>query len=382
MKRKFKSIFTILLSAIIITTFAPSQVNAFSSDSEGWLVTKTFMGDTIADVYKYSYNSSGILTITGTPASKTITESSLFVGNKYTFTNIEYVKGQTGSDVLTIPTENINTINVSDVKVVNLNGFDTIGTTNNPLMYTGFENLETVILSDGVKKVQGLLAGAYTKKVNKLTLPSSVTEIGASLVNGNMMNHPLVIEIPATVTTIADKAIDVTDGLSNITFLCEKGSAAYNYATEKGINIELYDATTECTATLNNDISWNIITPEDINFAYSSEGWIADTWVGIQGSLSPASKLYVSTENSFDIFGETKADVQTVSVSTEDVNTTLSGSIYKTELNNTKLQSGKVAVDGTDDAYKINYKCIADSSTILRQTYKGTVRFVINEIME
>lgn len=370
------------MSVVTLATLNPTPVNAFSSDSEGWVVTKTFMNDTIADVYKYSYNSSGILTITGTPVSKTITESSLFVGSKYTFTNVEYVQGQTGSDVLTIPAANINTINVSDVKVINLNDFDAIGTTNNPLLYMGFENLETVILGDGIKKVQGLLAGAYTKKVNRLTLPNSVTEIGAGLVNGSMINHPLVIEIPSTVTTIADKAIDVTDGIENITFLCEKGSAAYNYATEKGINVELYDATTECIATLNNDITWNIITPEDINFAYSSEGWVADTWVGVQGSLSPASKLYVSTDETFDILGDTKADIQTVTVSTEDTNTTLTNNIYKTELNNTKLQAGKVAVDGTDDAYKITYKCKVNSPTILRQTYKGTVKFIINEIME
>ena len=363
--RKFiKSIGVVALSLTMIVE-VKTPVNAFTSDQSGYLGKKGLT---------YDYSSSGVLTIKG--------DSSLGEFNKLVL-GIGTSSSDDSQDTrlyLDSSFTQVSNLNFSDVKTLVIKDIDTLCKDNSSMVLSQLPNVKSVIFEGNIKSISNFFSTALSLRY--LEIPSTVTELGSSVLEVWDNTTQVKLKIPSSVTNIADDMIHCyTGGYKAITIVCEKGSEAYNYATEKGINVELYDATTECIATLNNDITWGIVTPEDITFAYSSDGWIADTWVGITGDLSQSSTLTVTTDDNFDILGDTKTDIQNVEVTSDDGNTSTSAGSIVTTLNNSKLQAGKVNVDTIGDVYKIPYKCKTTSSSLLRQKYIGTVKFIVNEKM-
>ena len=364
--RKFiKSIGVVALSLTMIVE-VKTPVNAFTSDQSGYLGKKGLT---------YDYSSSGVLTIKG--------DSSLGEFNKLVL-GIGTSSSDDSQDTrlyLDNSFTQVSNLNFSDVKTLVIKDIDTLCKDSSYMVLSQLPNVESVIFEGDIKSISHFFSTSLSLRY--LEIPSTVTELGSSVLEVWDNTTQVKLKIPSSVTNIADDMIHCYNGggYKAKTIVCEKGSAAYEYAAQKGCIIELYDSSVECEATLNNDITWGIVTPEDITFAYSSDGWIADTWVGITGDLSQSSTLTVTTDDNFDILGDTKTDIQNVEVTSDDGNTSTSAGSIITTLNNSKLQAGKVNVDTIGAVYKIPYKCKTTSSSLLRQKYIGTVKFIVNEKM-
>ena len=361
---------TTLMISNMVTSFA------YSDSCEGVWGTNT-------DV-NWSYNSSGVLTINGTTeGGSAITSSIISAVSRSPLSGSKYA-----TDVSSIYINNISSIT---------------GTFSAPVFYksgtnsiTGFTGLKEIILGEGLNSISyGFVVPA---SVTRVVFPDSLTKIGyLAVVNSvgsstfgssltskdTCLRYPLKVVIPSSVTSIADLAFGNAEKVkTNLTVVCEAGSEAYNWAIAHECQIELMDASTSCEATLNNDIEWGIVTPEDMIFQYSSEGWIADTFIGVTGTMPDGHTLTVTTDGNFAILGEKKGDLQKVNVTTEDEKTVTNElKQLVTTLSKSDLSDASETM-GEEIGYKIAYKCQTESSTLLRQTYNGTVKFIITETFE
>lgn len=350
-----KKIGAIALTAIVATQSFSGNVFAYSNSVSGTIGN---------DGVKYSYSDTGVLKI-GTQSE------TLDLYYEYPST---LFKNEVGEDA---------SINPDDIKTLiitkKINSLDS-----NWFYNQAWSNLENIIIEEGVTKLGNFIRLEDSPKVDSITIPNTVTAIDYGMISAyGSVDHDVKIVIPSTVNTIAEGSITLSTDSSkeHVTIVCEKNSSIYNYAVLNGYRVELIDAATQCDATLDNDISWNIVAPEDLTFEYSNNGWIANTWVGVQGTLAAGSTLKITTDKKFSILGATKPDVQDVSVSSNNDTSAENGDSIITSLVRSNLENESVSVSGVSgNVYKINYKCVCDSPTLARQTYKGTVNFLVREI--
>lgn len=198
--------------------------------------------------------------------------------------------------------------------------------------------------------------------------------------------NQLKVVIPSTVTSLADDWIELYKG--NITVVCEYGSEAYNWALSKQnisnvtVNIELADYTAYSNVIIDNTQQYAIVVPETISFSWSNLGWECDTFLGIIGTLPDGVSLTVKTDDTFTVLGDTVASLETVKVSTEDVNTVKSNQMLITTISKDVLANATDTIEvntETKTGYKIDYNCITESEKLMKQTYNGAMKFLVAE---
>lgn len=234
-------------------------------------------------------------------------------------------------------------------------------------------NIKTLILED----VEVIRESFSNLDGVSIILPDTIKELGYSAFRGNNTSKIKVV-CPSTLELIDTNTL-VGYSASNVTIVCEVGSLAYNWATTQGYNIEYLDKSVATPMSLSNSYSWGIITPEDISFNLTNEGWTSSTWVGITGNI-PADKHVTVTVDKTAALVSNK-DVQLVNLSTEDTSTieTDDSLSFKTILDTSKFEAGKQTLAEGIEGYKIQYNLKTVNRTLPRTNYLGSVKFLISE---
>lgn len=372
-KKIFKTILSSLLILSLVVCSNISVVNAFTNSCSGeWSYL-------CRDVY-YNYNSDGTLVFKGTNGTEDL------IGNINTNSN---------GPVVDAP-DDFKKNWKTDISTVIFNNLDTVGyyaTGNNAITSTSWVlgltsgdscNITTIIC-DANKM------GSFARNLNSLeyfSFGSNAEAIGKGAFGEAAITTGAKIVIPSNVTTIDENCMYITSD-TNITVVCDYGSAAYNWAVDRAaaypdatINIELTDITASSAVELDNTQKYEVIVPETTEFAYSNEGWKGDTFLGIVGTVPNGVELKVKTDSSFIILGDEIISAESVTVSTEDENSVKSGATWVTTLDKDTIDTATDTIEynnETKQGYKIDYKCVVNSGKLMKQTYNGTINFLITE---
>lgn len=283
------------------------------------------------------------------------------------------IKGDSGTESLYSPCSDV--LNEVDVKTVYISNVAEI----NPSLYifnTDSYNIEYMYI-DAVY-VDGLINNGSTFAIKEVQFGTNVTTLCSDILTAT---DDLRITIPNNVTSIADDWLYGLGG-SIPTIICEYGSEAYNWSLSKGsqVNIELMDITAQSEVTVDNTQTFEIIVPESIEFYKSNNGWEGDTYLGVVGEVT--GEIKVTTDKQFKVVGEAIPSTETVTVDTEDSNTVENTLTLVTTISEDTLDNATDSIDvngNSRQGYKIEYKCTVDSGKIMKQVYKGTVRYIISE---
>ena len=331
----------------------------------------------------------GILTVIGTVSAHAFVESSSGqwgsdVGVEYNYNSdgTLVIKGTNGTEIISSECDSNLALNVKNVIIDNANEIGTseyIFGQNSAYVESYYINVTNV------KKVTSI---GIQPSYNTIVFGNDVETIGAQAFGeGNYSSHNhLKIVIPSNVTSIADNWIKLYSG--DVTVVCEYGSEAYNWALSKQnisnvtVNIELADYTAYSNVIIDNTQQYAIVVPETISFSWSNLGWECDTFLGIIGTLPDGVSLTVKTDDTFTVLGDTVASLETVKVSTEDVNTVKSNQMLITTISKDVLANATDTIEVNTEAktgYKIDYNCITESEKLMKQTYSGAMKFLVAE---
>lgn len=385
--KKLKKLSGILLATImmvgLLVGYQPTEVDAFSSSEKGFIrvapnsegMTLDSFNDAIAT---FEYGASGVLTISALTGDFEI--SNWYEPDKNINFGAAFCTAKTG-------TAKFSKLKYDDVKCVIFKDFSGkrivgTGTSQGHTILEPFKNL-TSVKFEGTAPIEigGFYGGKTDSVIDSVYIPEGVTTLSdGAFSNRSVGAGVLNIYIPDSVVNMTDDCINSTSDLVKIT--CSRGSIPYAYAKDKGYNLELADQQASCIATVANRISWNIFAPEDINLAYTPTGYAGTTWLGIEGVIPTSVDLYITTDDSFDISGQTTPDIQKVKVVSSDSNTTVENKKIITKIDSDKFTAGQTVrnvLDRDRRAYWIDYTCSIDYSSMTKQNYQGTMNFIISE---
>lgn len=354
---KIKKLVGMLMCGVLLANTIPA--NAFTNSCSGqW-------GEDVG--VNYNYNSDGTLVIKGETGTESLTAKA---GTSAFGTGELSTKWK--DDVKSIMIENINCLNPS---IVNSNAIFS-GNTYGNLEYV-FINAETTgAFADSIGNIKTIVFGDKVRTINQnfAFLKDSAN---------------LTIYIPSTVTYIDEEAFPGLGKYCNVNVVCEYGSVAYNWAKHidsayihVNVNIELYETQSTSQVVIDNRALYEIIVPENTTFKYTSDGWVADTFCGVVGTLPEGLDLTIKTDEEFRVIGDEIIAVENVSTTTEDSLSSTANGIITTTLDKATLDSKPHEIQindtTTEPGYKIDYKCKTQSPHLMKQSYSGVIKFLIN----
>lgn len=360
---KLKKIFCVLMAGVLLvsnTTIANAFSNSCSgqwSDDEG---------------VSFSYNSDGTLIVVGENGTESATASTT-----YAFKGTDLDKNWS-TDVTSIIVENLDTfgpISSSPITMFNNSNhniqYASINATNVGAVFSRVSTLDTIVFGEDVRTIN-------EKFIEYSDTSSNIT-----------------MYIPSTVTYISEKAYlysrtsSWSSAIFTLNVVCEYGTVGYNWATymknafpNATVNIELYETQATSQIEIDNRALYEIVVPEKTVFKYTTEGWVADTYLGVTGTLPEGLDLSIKTDESFKVIGDEIIAVETVDTTTEDANSVTSNGIITTTLNKQILESQPHTIDldenTSEGGYKIDYQCKTQSPYLMKQSYSGVIKFLIN----
>lgn len=355
---KIKKLVGMLMCGVLLANTIPA--NAF---------TNSCAGDWGADSgVKYSYNSDGTLVIKGETGSETLS----YQAGVQAF--------GTGSDLATNRNQDIKSIIVD-----NLSCFSTSTSVSSAIfMGNNYGSIEYVSINaetlgafvDSVGNIKTIVFGDKVRTIKKNFAPlrDSIT---------------LTLYIPGTVTFIDEEAFPGLGTYCTVNVVCEYGTAGYNWAKHidnsyphVNVNIELYETQATSQVVIDNRALYEIVVPENTTFKYTSDGWVADTFCGVVGTLPEGLDLTIKTDEEFRVIGDEIIAVEKVSTTTEDPLSSTANGIITTTLDKATLDSKpheiQINETTTEPGYKVDYKCKTQSPHLMKQSYSGVIKFLIN----
>ena len=377
--KKLKKLSGILLAMImavgLLVGYQPTEVDAFSSSEKGFIRVAPYSENMTLDSFNDAI-ASGVLTISALTGDFEI--SNWYEPDSNINFGAAFCTAKTG-------TAKFSKLKYDDVKCVifkNFSGKRIVGTgiSQGHTILEPFKNL-TSVKFEGTAPIEigGLYGGKTDSVIDSVYIPDGVTTLSDGAFIHNSVGV-LNLYIPDSVVNMTDDCINSTSDLVKIT--CSRGSIPYAYAKDKGYGLELADQQASCIATVANSLSWSIFAPEDINLTYTSTGYAGTTWLGIAGVVPTSVDLYITTDDNFDISGQTTPDIQKVKVASSDSNTTVENKKIITKIDSDKFTAGQTErqVSGSGRrAYWIDYTCSIDYSSMTKQDYQGTMNFIISE---
>lgn len=345
-----KIISALLISSLLLINTV--KVSAFVGSSSGqW-------GED--EGVNYVYNSDGTLLIKGTNGTEvvdSVCDSSMM------------------KELKNIVVDNVGNVGVGSTYV-----FEHTSSLDLGYCYVNAETVESFIKAK-------MSTTSYFIEADTIIFGDNVKSIAEYAFNGDLYarNKPMKIVIPATVTSIADTCMNFDVG--EFTIVCEYGSEAYNWASNKQnyhwgssvkINIELSDFTAYSSVVLDATQGYDLVVPETIYFEWGRSGWESNPFVGVIGTIPSAYTLEIKTDESFTVIGDTSAIMEKVNVSTEADNTVVRDQMIVTSIDSDTLSNATDSFEigsETKQGYKITYKCVTDNSKLVKQVYRGYMKF-------
>lgn len=349
-----KIISALLVSSLILINTV--KVSAFVGSSSGqW-------GEDVG--VNYNYNSNGTLVIKGTDGTEvvdSVCDSSMV------------------KELKNIIVDNVGNVGVDSTYV-----FEHTSSLELGYCYINAETVESFIKAK-------MSTTSYNIKTNTIIFGDNVKSIAEYAFNGDVISRdtPTKVVIPATVTSIADTCMNFYSG--EFTIVCEYGSEAYNWALNKQsyhqgsrvkINIEIANYTAYSNVVLDASQKYDIVVPETIEFKWSKQGWHSDTYIGVIGVIPDGSYIEIKTDDSFQLLGETVKTLENINVSTDNENTVNRNQMIVTTVTHDILENSTDNFEINNETkigYKVEYKCIAENNTLIKQTYRGIMKFIIAE---